>query len=357
MINTFYNLFKCEYFTCSFHIAAKDKKKHHVAIDKTHYLYDVPKLSQHNGLIKQKAAELGFSACGITSVSRLSEQEQFLRNYLENNYNGTMNYMANHFDMRLDPTLLVPGARSVIVVLLNYFPPQMQHGSQAPIVSKYAYGNDYHKIIKNKLKLLFEYINSEIGNCSGRYFTDSAPVLERVWAVKAGLGWIGKNGLLLNKKLGSFFFIGELIIDMELLPDKPFEKEYCGSCTQCINACPTKAFVAPYVLDARKCISYLTIELKESIPDQISPQLMRRIYGCDICQDVCPWNRKAKPHNIEELNPNLEMLDMNGQQWLQLSQEQFDKLFSKSAIKRTGFNKLKENISIALNNAKKHELK
>ena len=315
----------------------------------------MPKLSQHNELIKQKAAELGFSACGITSAGRLSEQEQFLRNYLEKNYNGTMNYMANHFDMRLDPSLLVPGARSIIVVLMNYFPPRMQQGSKAPIVSKYAYGNDYHKVIKKKLKELFDYINSEIGICSGRYFTDSAPILERTWAVKAGLGWIGKNGLLLNKQLGSFFFIGELIIDMELQPDTPFEKEYCRSCTQCLNACPTKAFVAPYVLDSRKCISYLTIELKKFIPESFHPHMMNRIYGCDICQDVCPWNQKAKPHNIEELNPNQEMLNMNGQQWLQLSQEQFDKLFSKSAIKRAGFSKLKENISIVLPKAETHK--
>jgi epoxyqueuosine reductase len=314
----------------------------------------VPKLSQHNELIKQKAAELGFSACGITRAFKLSEHEQFLRNYLEKNYNGTMNYMGNHFDMRLDPTLLVPNARSVIVVLMNYFPPRMQQGSQAPIVSKYAYSNDYHKIIKKKLKQLFEYINCEIGNCSGRFFTDSAPILERVWAVKAGLGWIGKNGILLNKQLGSFFFIGELIIDMELLPDKPFEKEYCGSCTQCLNACPTKAFVAPYVLDARKCISYLTIELKDSIPDQFHSKLMNRIYGCDICQDVCPWNQKAKPHNIDELTPNKAMLDMNSQQWLQLDQQQFDTIFSKSAIKRAGFNKLKQNISIVLPTTKTH---
>lgn len=317
----------------------------------------MPKLSLNSKLIKQKATELGFSACGITHAYRLSEQEQYLRKYLENNYNGTMSYMANNFDMRLDPTLLVPGARSIIVVLMNYFPPQLQKESHEPLISKYAYGSDYHKVIKKRLKQLLKYINSDIGNCSGRYFTDSAPILERVWALNSGLGWIGKNGLLLNKQIGSFFFIGELIIDMKLQYDKPFEKEYCGSCTQCLNACPTKALISPYTLDARKCISYLTIELKESIPEYLQPKIMNRIYGCDICQDVCPWNRKAKPHNIDELNPNQLILDMNRQDWQQLSKYKFDTIFSKSAIKRTGFKKLKENISIALPNSETDKLR
>lgn len=306
-------------------------------------------LSQHSAHIKQKALELGFSACGIAAARKLNEEEIQLLNYLKNNYHGKMDYMANHFDMRLDPTLLVPGAKSVIVVLLNYFPSKMQSGKNAPIISKYAYGTDYHKVIKKKLKQLLQYINAEIAPCEGRYFTDSAPVLERAWAVQAGLGWIGKNGLLLNKQLGSFFFIGELIVDLELKPNQPFEKEYCGNCNQCISACPTKALVKPYTLDARRCISYLTIELKESIPAEFHPLLMKRAYGCDICQDVCPWNQKIKAHNTPELIPKEGLLEMDGKEWLQLDEEKFDFLFAGSAIKRAGFSKLKENITIINN--------
>jgi epoxyqueuosine reductase len=316
---------------------------------KTHYLYHMAQLSQHSTLIKQKALELGFSACGIAAARKLDEEENFLRNYLNHNYHGKMDYMANHFNKRLDPTLLVPDAKSVIVVLLNYFPSQMQTGKNAPIISKYAYGTDYHKVIKKRLKHLLAYINAEIAPCEGRFFTDSAPVLERAWAVQAGLGWIGKNGLLLNKKLGSFFFIGELIVDLKLESDQPFTKEYCGSCNQCISACPTKALVKPYTLDARRCISYLTIELKESIPTEFHPFLMRRAYGCDICQDVCPWNQQIKAHQLEELLPREGLLEMNGNDWNQLDEGKFDTLFAGSAIKRAGLSKLKENITIINN--------
>lgn len=255
-----------------------------------------------------------------------------------------MGYLANHFDKRLDPTMLVPRAKSMVVVLLNYFPHQFQTGKGAPILSKYAYGKDYHLVIKEKLQQLFEFINQEIAPTEGRMFTDSAPVLERAWAVEAGLGWIGKNGLLLNKTLGSFFFIGELIIDLELEYDQPFEKEYCGSCNQCLNACPTKALVKPYTLDARRCISYHTIELKEDTPVEFKPLLMNRIYGCDICQDVCPWNQRPQPHNTPEFRPKLELLEMGKEDWQQLSKEKFNELFQQSAVKRASYEKLKQNI-------------
>ncbi len=301
-----------------------------------------PKYSE---LIKQKAAELGFEACGIARARKLAEEEKGLKAYLEANYNGKMAYMANHFDKRLDPTELVPGAKSVIVVLLNYFPRQMQTGSNVPLISKYAYGTDYHFVVKEKLQQLFDFINNEISPVNGRFFTDSAPVLERAWAVQAGLGWIGKNGLLLNKQLGSFFVIGEIILDMEMSCDQPYAEEHCGSCTQCLSACPTQALVKPYVLDSRKCISYLTIELKDDIPEEFRPKLMRRVFGCDICQDVCPWNRKAKAHNVDSLNPHRQLLEMSKEEWNTLSEEEFNELFRKSAVKRAGYKKLMKNIS------------
>jgi epoxyqueuosine reductase len=301
-------------------------------------------MSSNSSIIKQKALELGFSTCGIARARKLDEEEQHLKSYLERNYHGKMGYMANHFDKRLDPTLLVPEAKSVVVVLLNYFPHEFQSGKEIPIFSKYAYGKDYHLVIKEKLQQLFDFINIENGPVEGRIFTDSAPVLERSWAVQAGLGWIGKNGLLLNKELGSFFFIGELIIDLELGCDQPLEKEYCGNCNQCLSACPTNALIKPYVLDARRCISYLTIELKDSIPDEFKPMLMNRAYGCDICQDVCPWNQHAKPHTSNEFQPKPEFLTLKKDEWNNLSKEQFNSLFSISAIKRTGYEKLMQNI-------------
>lgn len=294
-------------------------------------------------IIKQKAQELGFSACGIAPARKLVEEEQRLKAYLENNYQGNMGYLANHFEMRLDPTLMVPEAKSVVVVLLNYFPSKLQTG-KVPIVSKYAYGKDYHFVVKEKLQKLLQYIKTEISPVEGRIFTDSAPVLERVWAVQAGLGWIGKNGLLLNKELGSFFFIGELIIDLELEYDSPFSKEYCGRCDKCLKTCPTQALVKPYILDARRCISYLTIELKEDTPQDLKPLLDSRIFGCDICQDVCPWNNHHLPHNTPEFEPTLEFLQMDKSDWQSLSLERFNNLFNQSAIKRTGYEKLVQNI-------------
>ncbi len=296
--------------------------------------------------IKQKAIELGFSACGITAARRLDAEEKHFNDYLASNYHGKMGYMANHFEKRLDPTKLVPGAKSIVVVLLNYFQDQIQTGTDVPIISKYAYGKDYHLVVKEKLRNLFNYINNEIGTIEGRVFTDSAPVMERAWAVQAGLGWIGKNGLLLNKGLGSFFVIGELIIDMELEYDAPFEGEYCGSCNQCLSACPTNALVKPYILDARKCISYLTIELKDQIPEQFHSMLDRRVFGCDICQDVCPWNRKATKTNEQDFSPCPEFLNMGKEEWANLSKEQFNAIFKQSALKWAGYQKLMQNISI-----------
>jgi epoxyqueuosine reductase len=294
--------------------------------------------------IKQKALALGFSACGIAAARKLEEEEFRLKAYLDNNYNGQMGYLANHFEKRLDPTLLVSGAKSVVVVLLNYFPCQFQTGIDVPIFSKYAYGEDYHLVIKEKLQQLFYYINQEIAPVQGRMFTDSAPVLERAWAVQAGLGWIGKNGLLLNKALGSFFFIGELIIDLELEYDKPLEREYCGSCNQCLSACPTKALLKPYLLDARRCISYHTIESKNDTPAAFKPLLMNRAFGCDICQDVCPWNQKPQAHTVPGFEPKLEFLNKSKEQWQNLSKEEFNQIFHNSAVKRAGFEKLKQNI-------------
>ena len=299
----------------------------------------------YSKLIKQKAVELGFSACGIAQTRKLEEEEVRLRNFLDSNYQGKMSYLSNHFEKRLDPTLLVPGAKSIIVVLLNYFPHKLQQGSGVPIISKYAYGKDYHLVIKEKLQQLFNFINTEIAPTEGRMFTDSAPVLERAWAVQAGLGWIGKNGLLLNKELGSFFFIGELIVDLELDYDQPYEKEYCGSCNQCLSACPTQALVKPYMLDAKKCISYLTIELKDEIPEQYKSQLMRRAFGCDICQDVCPWNQHPKPTNVDDFNPHPDFLEMTREEWENLSKEKFSQRFHESAVKRAGYKKVKQNIS------------
>jgi len=296
--------------------------------------------------IKQKAVELGFLACGIAKAQKLEAEEERLQNYLNLNYNGKMAYMSNHFNKRLDPTLLVPGAKSVVVVLLNYFPAKLQTGQGTPVISKYAYGDDYHLILKDKLQQLYQFIQVEIAPVNGRVFTDSAPVLERAWAVQAGLGWIGKNGLLINQKYGSFFFIGELIIDLELEFDQPYEKEHCGSCNQCLSACPTNAFVSPAVLDARKCISYLTIELHDEIPSEFVPKLTKRAFGCDICQDVCPWNRRPEPSNYFEANSFI--LSASKDDWLALDSDKFDDLFKKSAIKRAGFQKLMQNIRLAI---------
>ena len=294
--------------------------------------------------IKAEAKRLGFTDCGIASVQHLDEEEPRLLKWLENGMNGQMGYMERNVEKRLDPGKLVEGARSVVSVILNYYPAEKQKAEDAPVISKYAYGTDYHFVIKDKLKSLLRFIQEEIAPCSGRPFVDSAPVLDRAWARRAGLGWIGKNSHLISPKHGSFFFIGELIIDLELAYDQPADTDFCGSCTRCIDACPTKAIVAPHTIDARKCISYLTIENREEIPETFKGQLKDRMYGCDICQDVCPWNRNPSPHNVEAFIPKPDLLEMTRADWTDLDREDFNQLFRKSAVKRAGFKGLRRNI-------------
>lgn len=297
---------------------------------------------QHKEWIKAKAKELGFSGCGVSKAEFLEEEAPRLEQWLNNGHHGTMAWMEGHFDKRLDPTLLVPGAKSVISFTLNYFPEATQVEG-APKISKYAYGEDYHFVIKDKLKALVEYIQEEIGEVEGRAFVDSAPVLDRAWAAKSGLGWIGKHSLLLTKKEGSFFFIGELILDLELEPDGP-TTDHCGSCTACIDACPTEAIIAPYVVDSNKCISYLTIELRDQIPTEFNGQLDDWAFGCDVCQDVCPWNRFSKPTREPRFSPREGLLDKSRSEWMELTQEVFSSLFSKSAVKRTKYSGLMRNL-------------
>ena len=286
---------------------------------------------------------MGFLQCGISKAGFLEEEAPRLEKWLNANMHGEMGYMANYFDKRLDPTKLVDGAKSVITVLLNYFPEETQKDAEAPKISKYAYGADYHHVIKGKLKELVDFINEEIGEVDGRAFVDSAPVLDKAWAAKSGLGWIGKNTNLIHPKNGSFFFIGELILNIELVPDQPI-MDHCGTCTACIDACPTEAIVAPYVVDGSKCISYFTIELKDAIPTSMKGQFDDWAFGCDTCQDVCPWNRFSKPHTEPQFNPHPEMLDMTKKDWDELTEDVFKKVFQKSAVKRTKFNGLKRNI-------------
>ncbi len=295
-------------------------------------------------LIKQKAKELGFFFCGISKADFLEKEAKRLENYLKQQYHGKMSYMENHFDKRLDPRLLVDNAKSVVSLLLNYYPKETQKGEDTPKIAKYAYGKDYHHVIKKKLKELYFFINKEIGEVGGRVFVDSAPVLDKAWAEKSGLGWVGKNGNLINPKHGSFFFIAELILDIELAYDGPI-KDYCGTCTRCIDACPTGAIVKPYVVDGSKCISYLTIELKdEIIPKEFKGKMENWIFGCDICQDVCPWNRFSKPTQEADFSPHENLLKMSKADWFDLTEEIFQELFKKSAVKRTKYKGLKRNI-------------
>jgi epoxyqueuosine reductase len=299
---------------------------------------------KHTKLIKDKSKELGFFFCGISKADFLNEEAPRLEKWLTDNRNGKMDYMANHFDMRLDPRLLVDNAKSVVSLLLNYYPSESQIDNDAPKLSKYAYGEDYHFVIKDKLKELFKFIHQEIGEVGGRVFVDSAPVMDKVWAKKSGLGWIGKNSNLIHPKNGSFFFIAELILDLELIPDGPM-KDYCGTCTRCIDACPTDAIVEPYVVDGSKCISYLTIELKDHIlPTEFKGKMDNWMFGCDICQDVCPWNRFSKPHSEPKFNPHDQLLKMSKADWQDLSQEIFRELFKNSAVKRTKISGIQRNI-------------
>lgn len=299
---------------------------------------------KNSQILKDKSKELGFMYCGISTADFLTDQAPKLENWLKNDYQGKMDYMNNHFDKRLDPRILVDGAKSVVSLLLNYYPSEKQEDETAPKLSKYTYGQDYHFVIKEKLTHLFEFIQEEIGEVGGRIFVDSAPVMDKVWAQKSGLGWIGKNTNLIHPKHGSFFFIAELILDLELEPDGPI-KDYCGTCTKCIDACPTDAIVQPYVVDGSKCISYLTIELKDAIiPAEFKSQMENWMFGCDICQDVCPWNRFSKPHNEPKFHPHDNLLKMNKSDWEDLTEEVFRELFKNSAVKRTKFSGLKRNI-------------
>lgn len=281
-------------------------------------------------------------SCGISKAQFLEEEAPRLEKWLHQNMHGKMSYMENHFDKRLDPTKLVEGSKSVISLLLNYYPGSTQN-KDAPKISKYAYGTDYHFVIKDKLKLLLNFINEEVGDVYGRAFVDSAPVLDKAWAAKSGLGWIGKNSNLITQQVGSFYFIAELIIDLELEYDTP-TTDHCGTCTACIDACPTQAIVEPYVVDGSKCISYFTIELKEELPSSYKNKFDDWMFGCDICQDVCPWNRFSKPHQEPLFNPHPDLLSMTKKDWEEITQEVFSNIFKKSAVKRTKFSGLKRNI-------------
>lgn len=289
--------------------------------------------------IKAKALDLGFDFCGIAKADFLAEEAPRLEAWLTRNMHGQMGYMANHFDKRLDPRLLVDGAKSVVSVLLNYYPgnepeQRLPEGDDDFKISKYAYGTDYHFVLKDKLKALLEFIHTEIGEVGGRAFVDSAPVMDKAWAAKSGLGWVGKHSNLLNRQMGSFFFIGELILDLALEPDGP-TTDHCGTCTRCIDACPTDAIVAPYVVDGSRCISYFTIELKEAIPPEVKGKFDNWLFGCDICQDVCPWNRFAKPHQTPEFTLSPELAAMTKNDWEEITEEVFRELFKRSPIKRT----------------------
>ncbi len=299
---------------------------------------------KHTGLIKKTAAELGFEFCGIAKAMFLDEDARRLETWLHKGMHGKMHYMENHFDLRTDPTKLVPGAKSVITLLLNYFPENEQvHGN--PKVAKYAYGKDYHGVIREKLTTFFLLLKEGIGEINGRGFVDSAPVLERTWAQKSGLGWIGKNGNLINKRQGSFFFIATLVVDLELDYDDGFAKDYCGTCTKCIDSCPTDAILPGKVVDGSKCISYFTIELKDRLmPDSFKENFDNWLFGCDVCQDVCPWNRFSKPSSEIKFTPIPEILNFSASQWEELTEENFKIIFKDSPIKRTKFQGIKRNL-------------
>ena len=294
-------------------------------------------------LIKAEAKRLGFLSCEISKADFLETEAPRLEQWLKNGFHGEMSYMENHFDKRLDPRLLVADAKSVVSLLLNYYPNQLQNQDTYKI-SKYAYGEDYHFVIKEKLKSLLNFIQENIGEVSGRVFVDSAPVLDKAWAAKSGLGWVGKHSNLLTQKTGSFYFVAELILDLELEYDAP-TTDHCGTCTACIDACPTQAIVSPYVVDGSKCISYFTIELKDNLPQEMKGKFEDWMFGCDVCQDVCPWNRFSKPNTENSFQPKSEILNFSKKDWQEITEETFRKVFQKSAVKRTKFDGLKRNIN------------
>ena len=299
---------------------------------------------KYTTFIKSTAASLGFDYCGIAKAEQLNDDARRLESWLNKGFQGNMTYMNNYFDLRIDPLKLVPGAKSVITLLLNYFPSQRQK-ADAPQVSKYAYGKDYHEVIKEKLKTFLQLIKENIGDVHGRGFTDSAPVLERSWAQKSGLGWVGKNGNLITKNNGSFFFIATLITDLELESDDPFIKDYCGTCTKCIDSCPTDAILPDKVIDGSKCISYFTIELKDLlIPAEMKGKFENKLFGCDVCQDVCPWNRFSTPTRETAFAPLREILNYNKNDWEEITEESFKIIFKNSPLKRAKFEGIKRNL-------------
>jgi epoxyqueuosine reductase len=302
-------------------------------------------ISVYSSLIKAEAKRLGFMFCGIAKAEFLEEEAPRLEAWLKAGSHGEMHYMENYFDKRLDPRLLVDDARSVISLGLNYYTEEKQTDPLAPKLSKYAYGSDYHSVIKDKLKQLLSFIQEQIGEVGGRAFVDSAPVLDKAWAKKAGLGWVGKSTNLINQKTGSFFFLAELIIDLELEYDIAPTADHCGTCTRCIDACPTEAIVAPYVVDGSRCISYLTIELKNELPQEFKGKTDDWMFGCDICQDVCPWNKFSVLHSEPAFAPHPELLGMSKQDWEDITEETFQKVFKGSAVKRTKYAGLKRNIN------------
>ena len=298
---------------------------------------------RNSQLIKRLAKQIGFSSCGISRARFLHEEEKNFEDWLNQGYQGTMSYLERNFDKRLDPTKLVPGAKSIISLTFNYFPPKKIFDDNSFLISKYAYGKDYHIIIKDKLKALFSQMKKEVGDIEGRVFVDSAPIHERAWAKISGLGWIGKNSLLLNKKMGSYFFLAEIVCDLDLEYDSTIS-DHCGTCTKCIDACPTDAITQAQVVDANRCISYLTIENKNEIPKELSKSFNNYIFGCDICQDVCPWNKFSTSHNEREFLPKEELSKMSKKDWQELTHETFNKIFKNSAVNRTKFQGLIRNI-------------
>lgn len=300
---------------------------------------------RHALLIKSTAKRLGFDFCGIAKADFLEDEAPKLEEWLRRDYQGRMSYLANHFDKRLDPRKLVEGAKTVVSLLYNYYPEKKLSENEGDLkLAKYAYGKDYHDVIQEKLRAFLTVLREEIGDIHGRTFVDSAPIMERQWAQRAGLGWIGKNSLLLNRSLGSFFFLAELVIDLEVAPDLPLAKDYCGTCTACIDACPTDAIVAPTVIDASRCISYLTIELKDAIPSSFAGKMDNWVFGCDVCQDVCPWNRFSTPHQEPDFTPTPELEAMTTRDWVELTEETFKRVFSGSAVTRTKFKGIKRNV-------------
>ena len=297
----------------------------------------------HASIVKHISQRLGFMACGISKADFLADEAPRLEQWLHQNHHGQMGYMERNFDKRLDPRKLVPGAKSVVSLLFNYFPENTPSDSDAPKIARYAYGQDYHRVIKDKLFEFMHEIQTQIGDVGGRVFVDSAPVMEKAWAAKSGLGWVGKNTNLIRKKEGSYFFIAELILDISLEADGAVT-DHCGSCTACLDACPTNAFTAPYQLDASKCISYFTIELKDAIPQEVKGKFDQWAFGCDICQEVCPWNRFSTPHKEPAFNPNPELMGMAQNDWDEITEEVFNRLFEVSAVQRTGFSGLKRNL-------------